>query len=201
MKQHATRLQKFASTRTDEWDKSSKTAVTYYTSNIPVTDGTSDFESTQLVEEPEEIDYLVKQQQELLELQSNVQKSLQMIQNKLKQSKVNHKRKQKSEYTQKASVFQNLSRANSTMLTEMKSKTPDKQEDCSFSKLNKCKSGARLSECKNMSKNHQSFIGLNPAYVDYSEVINDCESNFTRVVITPNKQDQYSTQNFRNDKS
>lgn len=92
MKQHAARLQKFHSVRTDEKAYSIKS----YQTTAPYTDAKSDQESVSIHQESD-LDNLVKQQQELLELQSSVQKSLIEIQNKLKRTRESGvKQKQKT---------------------------------------------------------------------------------------------------------
>lgn len=202
MKQHALRLTKFSSQKTDEWDKSSKTASTYH-SNFQSVDNKSEFSAQIAADTDIDFNELVQQQRELLELQNNVQKSLLMIQKKLKDSQKLDKKKGKQAGCNKRPSYgsipttlhqkPDLYRTSSVILNPANNKTPERQGEFPIKPLTKSKSGIGLSEYKDRSQNSKSFIGRSSAFVDYSEVINDCGTNFTRVVITPNKADVGNT--------
>ena len=85
MKQHASRLKKYTLTGNDEFDKTSKTSSTYH-SNYVGFDDRSDIEAKLMSEGEVEFDELVAHQKHLLELQDNVQRSLNLIQQRLKQN-------------------------------------------------------------------------------------------------------------------
>lgn len=122
----------------------------------------------------------MKQQQELLDLQNSVQKYLQMIQKKLKHENPKIIRKNQgntNKMMSSVSCYKNLA------------STPDKVATAKACLL-RSKSGTGLcgkSNYKKRTNSSQSFIASGPGYVDYSEVINDCGSNFSREVTTPVK--------------
>jgi hypothetical protein len=136
MKQHALRLTKFASQKTDDWDKSSKSASTYF-SNFQSVDNKSEL-STQVAADTElDFNGLIQQQRELLELQNNVQKSLMMIQKKLKDSKNLDKKKGKQPSCNKRPSYgsipstlnqkPDLNRTSSAILNSTYNKTPERK--------------------------------------------------------------------------
>ena len=90
IKQHASRLKKLTWNELDEGNQSENTTSTYY-SNLKILDDVSN-EDTHPIDDVEiDVDDLIAQQKELLELQNNVQKSLQIIQNKLSESNIKSK--------------------------------------------------------------------------------------------------------------
>lgn len=197
MKQHANRLQKFNSATTEEWNKSSYSTSTYY-SNLPKTEKRSDFGTNMFHDDELPVDELIKQQQELLELQNSVQKSLQMIQKKLKQGK-NHENNKagktdrwKKSIKNSASFVRtnsnNLTRTSSTAIHNSSTKTPEKVDKEPIQGRNKSKVWVGMSDYKTRGVG-KSNLTKQPGFVDYSEIINDWGSQFTRVITTPNKVD------------
>lgn len=158
MKQHANRIKRLAWNRADECDKSSKTSSTYY-SNIAGGDDKSDFDNKQFFDEELEVDELINQQKELIELQMSVQKSLQLIQQKINQTNLkpgkgatqNCKRERKNSYN---STSFNTTKNNAVKKSFISKKceiqhiTPNKLEYKPDEKLFRSKSGIGFTECK-----------------------------------------------------
>jgi hypothetical protein len=186
MKQHANRLQKFNSMNMDEFDKSSYTASTYC-SNFQIAENRSDFEGNVFSDEEMPVDELIKQQQELMELQNSVQMSLKMIQKRLKQGKNYGSNKsgktnkcKKSE--KKTASFartknNNLTRTSTVSMYNSTAKTPEKVDGEPIQSLHKPRGTVGMSDYQNRAMGR----------------------SFTRVVATPNKVDDGSSSFSRND--
>lgn len=144
-----------------------------------------------------------------MELQNSVQKSLQMIQQRLLKSKEKASNKagrlklnqRQSSYcsTSKTECPQpSLIRTSNIQLNSI-SKTPEKEDEMAIRELPRNSSWVGLSEYKLNA--HTAKKGISPGYVDYSEVIRDWDSKFTREIITPNKSVIIQKPVNRNEKS
>ena len=130
------------------------------------------------IENNSNFDILLKQQKELLDLQSSVQKSLQMIQKKLKEEKTTKVVKKNKG---------NLTRIASVSCYNKESATPDKNAQTQ-SAMHRSKSGTGFSmgtSFKRRVKPNQSFVSHATGYVDYSEVKDEEDSFAPRELATP----------------
>lgn len=163
-----------------------------------------------------DFDDLVQHQKELMELQNNVQRSLMMIQQKLSQNNAKPPAQKTQQDMRQCTTLTNYGAKTSCMnlreTTPVKtqgpvfsdteneadisfdlaknfrvdksysSKTPQKPSKTPMSGNKSCNDARNSSSYKTQNK---SFVSSN--YVDYAEVINDCNTEFKREVITPNK--------------
>ncbi|CAI2383561.1 unnamed protein product [Moneuplotes crassus] len=132
------------------------------------------------IENNKNFEVLLKQQKELLDLQSSVQKSLQMIQERLKEEKTTKVMKKKKD---------NLARISSASCYKKEAATPEKTYQGS-SMLHRSQSGTGLSmgtSFKRRVKNNQSFVSHAKGYVDYSEVTNEGDSVIPKEMVSPCK--------------
>ena len=157
-KQHAGRIKRIVSNRTDESDKTSKASSTYC-SNIDRTDDISQFEDKQFFNDEVEVDELMLRQQELIELQMSVQKSLQLIQKKINQttSKPNKsiaqncKRERKNSFNSTAYNANKNNNVKNSLISkkyDVQHATPHKLVYEPNEKLYRSKSGLGLTESK-----------------------------------------------------
>jgi len=209
MKMHATRLKRFTSNISDNEDTCSKTGSTRF-SNLPTNDNKSEIEAPINVDDEGDITDLIMKQSELLALQSSVQQSLRMIQKRLKnnknicsQSVLQQDEIPKDSYT--SSLVPNMAQGSMTrnMTSQImisNSKTPDKLDEKPIQTVNKSNLTTGFSEYKQKVLPRPK-LPKNPAYVDYSEIIQDFDSTFTRQVTTPNKMSAQSKSVLRKSES
>ncbi|CAI2382822.1 unnamed protein product [Moneuplotes crassus] len=151
-----------------------------YGSSASSTTFTQNFEAAASeITKGKDFEILLKQQEELRDLQSSVQKSLQMVQRRIKEGNTSQENKRNTN---------NLTRISNVSWFKKMPSTPGKAGQPK-TMLQRSKSGTGLSRanCLNeRAKNSQSFIQNATGYVDYSEMINNLDS-FSKEVTTPKK--------------
>jgi hypothetical protein len=131
-------------------------------------------------------------------IQQRLLKSKEKVSNKAVKLKLNQRQNSYSSTIKLEYPSSSLIRTSSIKLNSI-AKTPEKEDDMAIQGLTRNSSWIGLSEYKLNACNKKN--GISPGYVDYSEVIRDCDSKFTREIITPNKSVVFEDPSTRNEKS